>query len=282
MKLSIFPKFGALNSVPVFTAFDRGAKKLGHTVVEHDLNADAYVIWSVLWNGRMQANQEIWQLAKKQQKPIIVLEVGGLIRGTTWRIGLNHINANGIFNNDKNLENGRSKKLGIFLKEWKNTGENILICGQHTRSEQWSEMPPPDIWLKNLVSDLKKFTDRKIVFRPHPRDHVWCQKLEKIDAEIHIPQKIAGTYDDFDHHNDFTKAWCVINLSGNPGILSAIEGTPVFSSPNSLAYPVSTKNFEKIENLDRPNREGWLEKICHTEWTLEEIEQGIPLSRILP
>lgn len=280
MKFSIFPRYGALNSKPVFEAFVKGAIKLGYEVVEHDMSADIFVIWSVLWSGRMQANQEIWKIAKKQKKPVLILEVGGLIRGTTWRVGLNHVNANGFFGNLDDLDAGRPEKLGIFLKEWKNTGENILICGQHTLSEQWSQLPLPEIWLENIVSEIKKFTDRKIVFRPHPRDYAWCQKLGKIGVEIRIPQKISGTYDDFDHHNDFAHAWCVVNLSGNTGILSAIDGIPVFSSIDSLAYPVSTKNFEKIETLDKPDRRAWLTQVCHTEWTLEEISNGEPIRRI--
>ena len=280
MKLSIFPAYGALNSTPIFQAFRRGAEKLGHSVVEHDLTADVFVIWSVLWNGRMKPNQEIWNLAKNTGKKILILEVGGLVRGTTWRIGLNHINGNGIFGNDKNLDNVRSQKLGIFLKNWKNSGEHVLICGQHSKSEQWQSRPLPEIWIKNLVDDVKKYTDRKIVFRPHPRDFEWCQKIKNIEFEIKIPQKISGTYDDFDHDNDFKNAWCVINPSSNTGILAAIAGIPVFCENDSLAYPVSTKNLEKIETPDMPDRSTWLEKVCHTEWTVEEIEQGIPLERI--
>lgn len=280
MKFSIFPRYGALNSQEVFSAFAQGARRLGHTVTEHDTSADIFVIWSVLWSGRMMQNQELWNLAKNTGKSVLVLEVGAFVRGTTWRIGLNHINANGVFGNECNIDTHRSRKLGVFLKEWKNTGENILICGQHTRSEQWRTMPAPEIWLQNTVNEIKKFTDRKIVFRPHPRDYAWCQNLGKIEAEIRIPQKIAGTYDDFDHHTDFARAWCVINFTGNSGILSAIDGIPVFSSPSSLAYPVSTKDFEKIEDPYKPDRTLWLENICHTEWTIEEIASGEPMSRI--
>ena len=50
MKFSIFNKFGALNSPPVFDAFVQGLTKLGQQVVEHDMTADVAVIWSVLWN----------------------------------------------------------------------------------------------------------------------------------------------------------------------------------------------------------------------------------------
>ena len=92
MKLSIFPRFGAQNSKSVFAAFTDGAKKLGYIVTEHDISADVYVIWSVLWHGRMAANKQIWDQAKRLGKPIIVLEVGCINRGKTWRIGKNHIN----------------------------------------------------------------------------------------------------------------------------------------------------------------------------------------------
>ena len=67
MKLSIFPNFGALNSIPVFEAFKQGAKNIGYEVVTHDLNADVYVIWSVLWHGRMAQNKPIWDYAKKNK-----------------------------------------------------------------------------------------------------------------------------------------------------------------------------------------------------------------------
>jgi hypothetical protein len=280
MKFSIFPKFGALNSQPVFQAFTIGAKNLGHTVTEHDMTADVFVIWSVLWSGRMAQNQEIWKIAKNTGKKLLILEVGGLVRGTTWRIGLGHVNRNGFFNNDNLLENCRSKKLGIFMKNWRNFGEHVLICGQHSQSEQWSNKPSPEIWAKNLIEEIKKYTDRKIIVRPHPRDYQWSQKIENLGVELKIPQKIQGTYDDFNHDNDFKDAWCVINPSSNTGILAAIEGIPVFCDVDSLAYPVSTKNLEKIEELDQPDRTDWLEKICHTEWTLEEIERGIPIGRI--
>ena len=144
MIFSIFPKFGALNSQPVFEAFTKGARTLGHIVTEHDTSADVLVIWSVLWQGRMAQNQEIWKIAKNTGKKLLILEVGGLVRGTTWRIGLGHINASGIFNNDKFLEDGRSEKLGIFLKNWRNFGEHVLICGQHSQSQQWADQHPPE------------------------------------------------------------------------------------------------------------------------------------------
>jgi len=280
MRFSIFPAYGALNSAPVFLAFRRGAEKLGHTVVEHDFSADVFVIWSVLWHGRMTKNQEVWKIAKSTGKKILILEIGGLSRGSLWKIGLGHINADGFFGNKTNIDFTRSKKLGIFLKEWKKTGDHILICGQHTKSEQWSTRPQPEVWLKNLVSEVKKHSKRKIVFRPHPRDYVWSQKMENLGISIEVPQQVLGTYDDFNHQDSFSNAWCVINPCSNTAILAAIEGIPVFCDQDSLAYPVSNKDLQKIENPSYPERTMWLEEICHVEWSLEEIEEGTPILRI--
>lgn len=281
MLISLFTQFGALNSRPIFEGFAEGCRQLGFKVVENDINAEIFVIWSVLWHGRMKNNQEIWNLAKKTGKKIIVLEVGGLVRGKTWRVGLGHVNNLGNFWKTENFDFERPKKLGISLLPHQKTGKNILICGQHTKSEQWKCRPDPVTWLINLVNEIRIHTDRSIVFRPHPRDTEWTQNLPDLGIKIQNPQKIHGTYDDFDHERDFLSAWCVINPSSNTGIQAAIAGIPVFCDTDSLAYPVSNKNFENIISPTLPERENWLVRVCHTEWLVEEIRQGLPLARIL-
>jgi hypothetical protein len=279
--ISIFNQYGALNSKPVFEAFVYGAKRLGHTVKFHDFSADYFVIWSVLWHGRMSANYEIWHQAKKLGKKVIVLEVGCLIRGTTWRIGLNHINNLGTFYNNTNIDYHRSKKLGLQLKPWTMGGSNILICGQHTKSEQWRDKPSADIWLKNTVAEVKKFTNRPIIFRPHPRDYAWATNFKLEDVIVKIPKKLNNTYDDFDFDNDLNNAWAVINPSSNTGILSVINGVPAYVENDSLAAPVANLDFSNI-NIEpsRPKREEWFEKLCHTEWTIDEINQGLPIIQL--
>jgi hypothetical protein len=280
MKLSIFTQHSALNSTPVFDAFRKGAEKLGYTVVENDREADVYVIWSMLWSGRMSANQELYRYAITIGKPIIILEVGGLKRGETWRIGLNHVNRLGTFNNDNNLEIERSKKLGIFLKPWRQTGNHILICGQHTQSEQWRNRAIPELWIEDLVKKIKLVSTREIIVRPHPRDTKWVQRIKDKTIKIQLPKKLTNTYDSYNHDDDFKDAWCVINPTSNTGIQAAIAGIPVFCDKDSLAFDVGNYDISTIEQPAMPDRTEWLEKLCHTEWTVEEIGQGTPLSRI--
>ena len=87
---------------------------------------------------------------------------------------------------------------------------------------------------------------------------------------------LPNTYDSFDFDYNYH---CVINYNSGPTVQAAINGVPVICDQSGLAYPVSDR-LENIENIQLPNREEWFLKLCHTEWTVDEISQGIPLSRI--
>ena len=135
MRFKIHKTNGALNSAPVFAALEQGIKNTGFSVV--DSGQDVDVIWSVLWHGRMQANQLIYNQCRAKRKPVMIIEVGNLIRGTTWRISLDHIHGLGIFGNSENLDQARPKTLGVELKPVDDDRNNkILIACQHERCLQ--------------------------------------------------------------------------------------------------------------------------------------------------
>jgi hypothetical protein len=272
MKFKLYRQNGALNSVPVFDAFARGVQNIGHKITESDDGIP--VIWSVLWAGRMQRNQLIYDQCRRQNKPIVIIEVGNLKRGITWRISLDHINSLGEFANDADLDFSRPNKLGLALtSELQQRKSEILIACQHERSLQWQGQPSMSKWVENTVKDLRKYTDRKIIVRPHPRSSFI---LTGVDAKIEIPKSIPHTYDDFDIDYGYH---CVINHNSGPAVQAAIRGIPVICDPSSLAYPVSS-SIEAIEQISLPDRSDWFLKLCHTEWTIDEISQGIPISRL--
>jgi hypothetical protein len=93
---------------------------------------------------------------------------------------------------------------------------------------------------------------------------------------IETPQKITNTYDSFDMHFDYH---AVVNYCSGPGIQAAISGTRPIVGAYSLAAPVSVA----IANLDQQyntDRDQWLVEICHTEYTVKEITQGLWLQRL--
>ena len=273
MKVSLWTDYGALNSRPIFDAFEHSLISAGWTVSHNDASADVNVIWSVLFNGRMAGNKKVW----KQTKSTIVLEVGGIKRGTTWKVGLNGINRDAYFGPNNNNDT-RHRLLGLSLKPWRTSGEFILIAGQHDKSLQWQNMPPMSNWFLETYDEIRKHTERPILFRPHPR----CQlpHIERGLKNVHRqqPRKISGSYDDYDM--DFNDIWATISYSSNPGIHSILNGVPAFVGTSSLAYTAANDIdfLHDIEQPFMPDRQQWLNDYAHTEYTLEEIAQGIPLN----
>ena len=260
MIFDLYTQFGALNSPPIFESFRLGLLKTGHQIGKEG-NGDVAVIWSVLWNGRMRQNKAVWDRYRNLGKPVIVLEVGNLIRDKTWKIGINGINLGSYFNKQGN-DSSRAEQFSIALSEWTMNGEHILVCGQHELSQQWYGQPPMATWVEQTITTLKQYTDRPIVFRPHPR------------YPVRLRGSVTISNEPFDQA--IRRSWAVVGWNSNPGIQAVIKGVPAFVSANSLAAPVANLDLKLIETPARPNRQQWLNDLCWTEWTQEEMEKGIP------
>ena len=279
MKVSHWPNAIALNAKEPYQAFISSLETNGFKVEKENMNSDAAVIWSVLWNGRMLPNKQIWEHYRQQGKPVIVVEIGGIKRGTTWKVGLNGINRTAYFG-EQNNDRTRADNLGMVCKPWRSNGDFILICGQHDKSLQWQDMPSMSNWFMQTYREIRKHTDRPIVFRPHPRCRLPHIELGLKHVYRQEPVKIGGSYDDFDM--GFDNIYCTISHSSNPGIHSVINGVPSFVSTSSLAYDVGNdiEFLHDIENPLMPDRTQWLNDYAYTEYTIEEISAGLPLNRL--
>jgi len=274
MKFNLWTNNGAMNSSPVFKAFEIGAKSLGHEVV-HNSTDGIDVIWSVLWHGRMAPNEKIWHRARQQNKPVIVLEVGVLNRGTYWKVGLNGINRDAYFA-PTGFDGARKYILNLQTKPWRdNRDGDILLVTQHDKSQQWKNMPSMSTWVYETIEEIRGYTDRQITVRSHPRCRLSGLQFEFKNVRVQEPKKLDGTYDDFDFN--CRKSWAVVNWSSNPAIEAAIQGIPVFVGPSSLAYEVGNHSYSTIENPLTPDRTQWLNDYAHKEYNVREIQEGIPI-----
>lgn len=278
MKFSLYRNFGAKNSAPVFDAFEKGIKKLGHHTVMHDDSADVAVIWSQLWHGRMQPNQIVWNLYRNTGRDVLVIEVGALQRNITWRIMINGEQRFWPKTSDKH----RASFLQCTAKPWRHHGNNVIIALQNERSRQWQDMPKMSIWLGDMINRLRQHTDRPILIRPHPRFPVPinAQCLDQ-DCFLDLPRPVTGTYDHYDLDRSLADAWALINWNSHPAILSVLSGVPAFVGPSSFAAPVAGLDVGMIENPVYADREQWCEDLAWTEWTVSEISNGVPQEQII-
>ena len=280
MKLEVWTEHGPLNSKPIFDAFLKSLNDAGETVyVNKSANADVAVIWSVLWRGRMQGYQKIWNDYRSKNKPVIVLEVGGLRRNQSFKIGINGINRNADFANQE-FDDKRWPLFKHVLKPWNPSGELIVICGQHDASEQWRGMPKMTNWIEQQISEIRKYTTRPILVRPHPRNQISFGESKFKNVKIRMPKRDHRTYDDTDFRATLERTWAVVNHSSNPAMEAVIRGIPVFVSESSLCHDVGNISLAEINTPAMPNRQNWANRLAYTEWFQDEIAQGIPWQRI--
>jgi hypothetical protein len=274
MRVAYFPNQCALNSVPVMQAMLDSLQNAGHTPVENGQNCDAAIIWSVLWSGRMTANQAVWSHYKAIGKPVIIVDTGALYRGETWKIAVNSITANGYYGHTENLNWDRPNKLGISLALNLSRNPQIVIAAQHKKSLQVAGLVSMEDWILTQVNNIRAVTDRPIVIRPHPRSPLDRTQFQNVTIEQ--PKKIISTYDSYNLAFD---CHAIVNYNSGPGIQAALAGTRPVVDSSSLAHSVSIP----IADIEKPydcDRDQWLVEICHTEYTLEEIKQGLWLKRL--
>ena len=278
--MAYFPSQCAQNSGPVMQAMLDSLHAAGIVTQKNSWDADAVIIWSVLWAGRMAANQAVWNHYRSLGRPVIIIDVGALYRGETWKVALNSVTATGYYGHTENLDWDRPRRLGISLAINVTRNPRIVIAAQHARSQQVVGLASMEGWVVDQVQRLRSVTDRPIVVRPHPRSPLDSAGLVHLPADVIIeqPQKIANSYDSYNLAFD---CHAIINHNSGPGIQAALAGTRPMVDSTSLAHAVSI-DLHDIEQPYTADRDQWLVEICHTEYTVEEIKKGQWLQRLQP
>ena len=273
--VAYFPLQAAGNSGPVLAALLESLRHAGIGTEENSMTSDAVIIWSVLWSGRMIKNREIYQHYRSLGRPVIVIDIGSLHRGITWKVAIDNITAEGYYGHTQNLDWDRPTRLGVSLGTAERSGSHVIIAAQNSASLQVQDLDSMESWIAQQVALIRVHTDRAIRIRPHPRSRLAISKLPA-NVTVEFPRRVPDTYDSFDMQFD---CHAMVNLNSGPGIQAAVQGVRPIVDSSSLAHPVSVS----IQDIERPydiNRDQWLVEICHTEYTVEEIAQGLWLKRL--
>ena len=271
-------------------------------------DADAYIQTNVL--GHFKKNyKEQHDFIASTGKPRIVIEQAPFRKNQDfdnpntyyYKVGLNHFTYDeGIFKNE-NSPSDRwekiSKELDIQIKPWQNkqydNSQYILILVQNPIDTSLNSLVSKiryEDWLKQLIKDIRKITDKKIKVRLHPRFQDRFTKWNFFDKIENV--ELSNNLDGWNKSNggqglyeDFKNTYCCITYSSNAATEAICEGIPVVNlHKSSFSWPVSYHNLD-ILNKDKIecdfDRTQWLYDCAYTQWTLEEINSGIVHERLL-
>jgi len=304
---------GIRGSIKATSALEVGFKRHGdlYKLVdsrEDASDADCFIQTNLLKPKfyKMQERASAYQYILDSNKPFLVLESPVFRKYPAWtRLGwYSYKWSDGIFGNENspsNRWNKFQKETGIVLKDWHSPGDSILIMAQKEGDssllklyENYNRFYD---WLEELIIDIRKYSDRPIIIRPHPRNNAKGVKLasrlqkklkdptitisqntDSITDYLSSPNKADGLYE------DLKKAYCVITYNSLSSIESICEGIPTFAMEDgSMIWPIAHKDLSQIENLNYSiDRFQWSCDIAYTQWTGKEHASGESWAHLKP
>jgi hypothetical protein len=139
-----------------------------------------------------------------------------------------------------------------FPQPWRINGDKILIVepGAFAASIFHVDLKT---WKYGVESELRKYTDKKIVFR------------EKAPKNVRTSLYKELCDDDY---------YCVININSNAATESIWAGIPSITLDKHITNPVTRNRLEDINDLLRPNLALWLCSLSYSQFTYDELIDG--------
>lgn len=184
----------------------------------------------------------------------------------------------GIYCDDKidpNRWNSISNKLNIHLEDTKARGSCIILMLQ--RQGGWS-MGGKNVeqWAFDTINQIRKYSDRPIIVRPHPGDKQAPVYLNPTKTRLKNLPNVKISPQGRPLEEELHKAWAVVNHNSSAAVGPIIQGYHCFITDpkNSQNAEVSHTDFSLLENPTTFDRERWLQRISMFHWSFKELESG--------
>lgn len=289
--LSSLPRIADRNrKVETLQAFAQGARAQGANVlVQTDYRVVPAKLAVILgWVGtkingqHIQLRQSAIDFQRQSGNKIMSIDGSCFKFADPTSIFLRY-SIDGVYYNTDNYANDNSsldkwtriqQRLNLNMRPWRTVGDHILVCGQ--RDGGWSmkgvDMPT---WTVQTVKQLRQYTNRKIVVRPHPRFPMNVQLFRSVPNVV----VSAGTT----LEQDLKNAWASVFFNSSSCVASILAGVPVFATDTDcVAWSIANTDMSLIETPTLADRAQWLYNLSAAHWTDEESKAGLIYQKFLP
>lgn len=185
---------------------------------------------------------------------------GGKLTGY-HKIAVNSRHPTAYFQN-RDYPSIRFKMMGVPIKPWNKTGRHILVAGMGAKAADVEGFKPTQ-WEEAAIREIRRYTDRPIIYRPKPS---W-RNCTEIEGTIFSgkDQRLEEVLED---------CHAVVSHHSNVCVDAILAGIPSFCW-HGVATPMSLRELALIESPIYPDgREQWAYNIAWTQWTPAEIKSG--------
>lgn len=182
-------------------------------------------------------------------------------------------------NSDSSKWDEISRSLGVQLKPHKiETTGPILICMQRDGGFAMKTLNPIE-WLANKINEIRRYSQRHIVIRPHPG----LYNMRDFAQFVHMPNVSIIDPAQSRLVDNLQTAHSVVLFNSSAAVAAVCEGVPVFADDAScVAWQVANKNIAEIESPKQFERSQWMWDLASAHWSDEDGCAGRIFQKFLP
>jgi hypothetical protein len=140
----------------------------------------------------------------------------------------------------------------VFPRPWRSTGDKILIIEPGPFAAGIFHVDI-NTWKYNVEAELRKYTDKPIVFR------------EKTNKKIRTSLYQHLCDEDY---------YCTISINSNSATESIWAGVPAITLDRHISNLVTRNKLSDVNNLYRDNLGHWLTMLSYSQFTYDELLDG--------
>jgi hypothetical protein len=160
-----------------------------------------------------------------------------------------------------------SKSLQIDIKPWRTKGRHILICMQRDGGFSMKNLDPM-VWLDQKIKEIRQYTDRPIIIRPHPGKPQNFSKFVQNNITVMDSKSVPLTH-------SMNKAWAAVFFNSSSAVAAICEGIPIFIDDSScVAKAVANMSIKNIESPEFFERDQWLFDLAAAHWNDDDGKTG--------
>jgi hypothetical protein len=160
----------------------------------------------------------------------------------------------------------RRRARGWEPQPWRASGCSVLLMWHSEREAAWRGLPPPEEHADSVVAELRRHTDRPIVYRPRPN---LAPARSVLGAETSPPGRPLA--------EDLAGAHVAVTVGGSASMWALIAGVPCVCLGDAVAEPVSSTSVADAEDprlATDDERERLLNDLAYCQWHHEEWRSG--------
>ena len=168
--------------------------------------------------------------------------------------------------------------LNIKIKPAQSRDGYILVGMQRDGGFSMKALNPLN-WLGNKIHEIRKYTNRAIVVRPHPGKFdmkEFAPFQNKLNVRVIDPTESTLL-------ENLQGAHSSVFFNSSASVAAVLEGVPVFvDDASAVTWSVAHHTVSQIESSRAFEREQWLWDLASAHWSDEDAQAGHIWKKFLP